>query len=478
MVLHVVGCTKNRAFKSHNKRKAMVSGDRMMITLRKLPLAIAVTAGILSAHAGAVDFKGYARSGIGWTGSGGAQQCFQATGAQSKYRLGNECETYAELKLGQEVWKEGDKSFYFDTNVAYSVAQQNDWEATDPAFREANVQGKNLIDALPGATIWAGKRFYQRHDVHMIDFYYWDISGPGAGLENVDVGIGKMSFAATRSTEAGGSSAFSSNRLRDYTSATANDVFDVRLGQMEINPGGTLELGVDYGHTNVSDDYYLQPQASKDGWMFTAEHTQSMLKGFNKFVVQYATDSMTSQGKGQSQGAGVGIGNDESGSPYAYGINNNGHLLRILDHGAISLGDSWDLMYVGMYQDISWDNNNGTQWYTVGVRPMYKWTPIMSTLLEVGYDNVKSQNTGDTNNQYKITLAQQWQAGDSIWSRPALRVFATYAKWDEKWGYDTTGGAATNPNFGKATSDGFNGMSFGRGDSDEWSFGAQMEIWW
>lgn len=75
------------------------------------------------------------------------------------------------------MWKEGDKSFYFDTNVAYSVAQQNDWEGTDPAFREANVQGKNLIEWLPGSTIWAGKRFYQRHDVHMIDFYYWDISG-------------------------------------------------------------------------------------------------------------------------------------------------------------------------------------------------------------------------------------------------------------------------------------------------------------
>ena len=82
-----------------------------MITLRKLPLAVAVAAGVMSAQALAVDFHGYARSGIGWTGSGGEQQCFQATGAQSKYRLGNECETYAELKLGQEVWKEGDKSF-------------------------------------------------------------------------------------------------------------------------------------------------------------------------------------------------------------------------------------------------------------------------------------------------------------------------------------------------------------------------------
>jgi maltoporin len=434
-----------------------------------------MAAGILSAQAGAVDFKGYARSGIGWTGSGGQQQCFQATGAGSKYRLGNECETYAEIKLGQEVWKEGDKSFYFDTNVAYSVNQENDWEGTDPAFREANVQGKNLIEWLPGSTIWAGKRFYQRHDVHMIDFYYWDISGPGAGIENVDLGFGKLSLAATRSTEAGGSATFNSNSIYDYNQKTANDVFDVRLAQMEINPGGTLELGVDYGRANPRDDYRLVDGASKDGWMFTAEHTQSMLKGFNKFVVQYATDSMTSQGKGLSQGSGVGL---DSNSGYNYDINNNGSLLRILDHGAISLGDSWDLMYVGMYQDIDWDNNNGTKWWTVGVRPMFKWTPIMSTLLEVGYDNVKSQNADESNNQYKITLAQQWQAGDSIWSRPAIRVFATYAKWDEKWGYDYRGNPSNNTNFGKAVKDGFNGSSFGRGDSDEWSFGAQMEIWW
>ncbi|WP_249086312.1 maltoporin [Raoultella ornithinolytica] len=436
----------------------------MMITLRKLPLAVAVAAGVMSAQALAVDFHGYARSGIGWTGSGGEQQCFQATGAQSKYRLGNECETYAELKLGQEVWKEGDKSFYFDTNVAYSVSQQNDWESTSPAFREANVQGKNLIDWLPGSTIWAGKRFYQRHDVHMIDFYYWDISGPGAGLENIDVGFGKLSLAATRSSESGGSATFADRDAlgnRVYDNIVPNDVFDVRLAQMEINPGGTLELGVDYGHTNVPDNYYLQPDASKDGWMFTAEHTQSILKGYNKFVLQYATDAMTSNGKGVPQGG---------------SFNNDGSMWRVLDHGAVSLADDWDMMYVAMYQDINLDNNNGTKWWTVGVRPMYKWTPIMSTLLEVGYDNVKSQKTGDSNNQYKITLAQQWQAGDSIWSRPAIRLFATYAKWDEKWGY-ANGDSGAGYTSGVAYND-TSAKTFSRGDSDEWTFGAQMEIWW
>ena len=441
-----------------------------MITLRKVPLAVAIAAGILSAQAGAVDFKGYARSGIGWTGSGGEQQCFQATGADAKYRLGNECETYAEIKLGQEVWKEGDKSFYFDSNIAYNSSQLNDWENDNtPAIREFNVVGKNLIDALPGANIWAGKRFYQRHDVHMIDFYYWDISGPGAGIENIDLGFGKLSLAATRSQEAGGSYIFTSNDIYHDFKDTANDVFDVRLAQMEINPGGTLELGADYGRANKTDGYSFADGASKDGWMFTAEHTQSMLKGYNKFVVQYATDAMTTQGKGIPQGSFTGkdYNKDTEIGVVDNNINNNGSLVRILDHGAISLGDSWDLMYVGMYQDIDRDDNNGTTWYTVGVRPMYKWTPIMSTLLEVGYDNVKSQKTDDTNNQYKITLAQQWQAGNSIWSRPAIRVFATYAKWDEKWGYDN--GIAKSDT--KAT-------TYSRGDNDEWSFGAQMEIWW
>jgi maltoporin len=431
-----------------------------MLTLRKLSLAVAVATGTLSSPLMAVDFTGYARSGIGWTGSGGEQQCFQATGAQSKYRLGNECETYAELKLGQEVWKEGDKSFYFDTNVAYSVSQQNDWESTSPAFREANVKGKNLIDALPGSTIWAGKRFYQRHDVHMIDFYYWDISGPGAGLEDVDLGFGKLSFAATRSSEAGGSYTFSNDRIRNYATSTADDVFDVRLAGLETNPNGVLELGVDYGRANARDGYRLEDGASRDGWLFTAEHTQSMLKGYNKFVLQYATDALTSQGKGLAQGT---------------NINNNGKMYRVLDHGAITLAERWDMMYVAMYQNTDLDNNRGNEWYTVGVRPMYKWTPIMSTLLEAGYDNVKSQRTGDRNGQYKVTLAQQWQAGNSIWSRPAIRLFATYAKWDEKWGYAT--GDDTGYNAGTAYND-TSMHTFSRGKDDEVTFGAQMEIWW
>ena len=81
----------------------------MMHHLQKLPLALAIGAVLSSASAMAVDFHGYARSGIGWTNDGGEQQCHKLAGAGSKYRLGNECETYAELKLGQDLYKENDR---------------------------------------------------------------------------------------------------------------------------------------------------------------------------------------------------------------------------------------------------------------------------------------------------------------------------------------------------------------------------------
>ncbi|MCV5977545.1 carbohydrate porin, partial [Escherichia coli] len=50
----------------------------------------------------------------------------------------------------------------------------------------------------PEATLWAGKRYYQRHDIHISDFYYWNISGAGAGVEGIEAGPGKVSFAWVR----------------------------------------------------------------------------------------------------------------------------------------------------------------------------------------------------------------------------------------------------------------------------------------
>ena len=162
-----------------------------------------------------VDFHGYMRAGIGISGENGQQVRYESNKIG---RLGNEDDLYAEIQLGKEVYNQNGKSFYVDSMVALLSDGSNDFEGTNTscelddtvpegvscdndaefAIRQFNVQTEGLIARDPGANIWAGKRYYQRHDIHITDFYYWDTSGSGAGVENLSVGSGKLSLAALR----------------------------------------------------------------------------------------------------------------------------------------------------------------------------------------------------------------------------------------------------------------------------------------
>jgi len=410
---------------------------------------------LVSAPALAVDFHGYMRSGVGATAGGGDQACFQAAGAPAKYRLGNECETYAEIGLGQEVWKEGEQSFYVDSMIAYNSRQANDWEATrtdtnggtnhpfdeggDVAIRQFNVVGHNLIASLPGADIWAGKRYYKRHDVHINDYYYWDVSGPGAGIEDIDLGFAKASIAWIRNTDG------------DWTyqgSGTgtniANDTLDIRLAEIDVNPNGKLEIGYDYGKANLTDEQESDPgYTNQKGQLVTLEHTQAnWFGGYNKLAVQYGTDGIIGSSGRNSTG------------------NSDGDMLRVVNQGVVGLTDNIEMMYVQIYEDKDFDNDSGQKWLSFGVRPVYKWNETMSTALEFGYDRIDPQADGERSRDLKkLTLAQQWSAGRSFWARPQIRVFATYAKWD--------GGRY------QAASE-----SIDAGDDDGLTFGVQAEAWW
>ncbi len=174
--------------------------------MKWLPIAAAVTAALASQAAFAVDFHGYFRSGVGVSSDGD----MQTWSKQKVGRLGNEDDTYGEVQLGQEVFNKDGKTFYVDSMVAMTSNGSNDWEGTGTvcnfdekqcsndsefALRQFNVQAKGLLGFAPEATLWAGKRYYQRHDIHISDFYYWNISGAGAGIEGIQAGPGKVSFA-------------------------------------------------------------------------------------------------------------------------------------------------------------------------------------------------------------------------------------------------------------------------------------------
>ena len=150
-----------------------------------------------------LTYFGYARSGIGSSAKGGKQACFQAAGTPFKHRLGNECETYTEQGLQATLATDNGTVFQLNTRLSYKVDQQKDFENpskddNDFALREINIIAENVLPALPGAKLWAGKRYYRRHDVHQLDWFYWNVSGPGAGIEDIDAGFGKFHLAWIR----------------------------------------------------------------------------------------------------------------------------------------------------------------------------------------------------------------------------------------------------------------------------------------
>lgn len=131
-----------------------------------LPLAAALL-GLAASNVQAFEFHGYLRAGAGTNNKSGSQVCFQLPGAYAKYRLGNECETYAELAFDHDVFegKDGTK-FVYHGRLAYVSDQKQDFESfkdagRDIASRENYFEAKNL-PFMNGATVWAGKRFYER----------------------------------------------------------------------------------------------------------------------------------------------------------------------------------------------------------------------------------------------------------------------------------------------------------------------------
>jgi maltoporin len=440
------------------------------------------------------DFHGYLRSGIGTTWDGGDQACFQSNGADTKYRLGNECETYMEITLGKSLWEQNEQSFYLDTRIAYKSAQQNDW-SEDPgdgsgsnsddisfnravlahpyrdsvtSVREANAQFKGVIPGQPKSTLWAGKRFYQRHDIHMADFYYWDLSGPGVGLEYWTLGPGDLSIAWVRNTDGPWANGLGEDFWEDSDNLVrpnvVNNVISLRYANLNINPNGNLEVGVEWGAadlTEAQDNAVLLDEdgnirqvgfKNENGWLFTLYHTQgAWFGGFNKLIGQYGTGSMAATGNNNTHSASASDLDD---------------MWRIIDHGAVSIGNRVEMLYAIWYESKAQATGDGKKnWFSVGIRPQYRWSDTMNTALELGYDNVDIEDgfwgpdNDGTRDLFKATLAQQWQAGPSIWARPVIRLFVTYAEWNDNNFPQTPG---TIP----------------IGDTDGVTFGAQAEAWW
>ncbi|MCG9698694.1 maltoporin [Vibrio natriegens] len=419
-------------------------------------IAAAVAASLAAGSAFAVDFHGYMRAGVGVSGDGGQQVTFEKNKIG---RLGNEGDIYGEVQLGQEVYNNNGKTFYVDSMVAMTSNGSNDWESTSTncglndagdavecvddaqfALRQFNVQAKGLLNFAPEATLWAGKRFYQRHDVHISDFYYWNISGAGAGIEGIEAGPGKLSFAWVRNDRSD-----ITDEGNDGDAANVNTL-DLRYAGLSLWSNASLEMGLDYAIVNETEDASNSTKDAKNGVMVTAELTQGLDSGFNKTVFQYGTEGYSKAFAFYGDGSWYGAEANDGADGY-----------RIINWGVIGLGDNWELghqLVYGVGNDM-WDGQDKWETFSVVARPVFKWDENNKTIFEAGY--AIDDNDGFESTYGKMTVAQAWSAGSSFWARPEIRLYATYLTADDD--NDT--------------------QKFDGGRSDDtFQFGVQAEAWW
>jgi maltoporin len=172
-------------------------------------------------------FNGYFRAGYGVNGNGDTMEAFKAPGAGSKYRLGNEAETYIETDFGYtfpELDLPSGTEFQVHFMPAFVLQNSRDDARSDISVRQAYGSAKGVWKAQPEASFWAGQRYYDRFDVHMTDFYYLDMSGFGGGVEGIDVGFGSLSVAWF-----GGS-------IDDYSSDGSEELFETNNNNPLITP--------------------------------------------------------------------------------------------------------------------------------------------------------------------------------------------------------------------------------------------------
>jgi maltoporin len=471
-----------------------------MANTTKLFVALAAAFAAQTAMAG-FEFNGYLRSGSGSSSKDGKETCFRlngdsALGAGSigaAGRLGNECDTYGELALGDTMGESDGTKFGIHTLMAFGAQQNADYEQSIPAWREAygSAQGFGK-GAFAKATAWVGKRYYNRKDVHIVDFFWLEVTGPGGGIENIDLGFGKFSYALMRAgdnnyqqlvTGSGGTTTVQvlnpdgtpkldalgnpiytqvptslttdSQQLGrvttvgDPTKQKSNH--DFRLEGINLGSAGSLGVGANIivSNNNATTGH------NKGGYSAWASHSIASGGLQNGLTFQYAKDA------GSLNGAGLSWFDDTKGDHSAW---------RLIDMVNFEFGEHWNGQAFLAYgkEKFSWYKADKTSTSFV-VRPVYHFTDTYSIAFEAGRSQVKG-DTADiangTNHLNKLTIAPQISMGGGFYSRPVLRAYYTTASWN-------TGGASACTGRDCLVS-----VSSFANETSGQSYGLQMEAWW
>jgi maltoporin len=387
--------------------------------IRNTLRATGAAALLACASAQALDYSGYFRAGPGATTTKGVSRaCYGLPEAGLKYRLGNECDMYGEFQLGQGMKMDGvDIKANFMTSFYNPATDSGDAKL---GVEQMWVEGKGF-DILPEATFWIGKERGRRGDVHIVDTFFTQMKGVGAGVRDIQAGPGKLAIAYYKT---------------DGNNVNAGNRVNVEYYDLTVNPGGKLNfVGTGTDATEGAKGYSLSVRHVQDG----------LFGGGNSLWVQYAqgTASLDS---------------------------NFGDLTadRRTKAWRIVESPNWQFGAFGGQAILLWKTQKApdavsgqilkTTATSLGGRVSYAVTKNFKLLGEIGHSEIKPEGQ-TTEKLTKYTFAPTLATGPGFWNRPELRLYVTHANWSGVAGSVVTGEQV------------FDSRTSGT------SYGAQVEIW-
>lgn len=391
----------------------------MKATIPFAPAAVAFAIGLAAGSAQALDYSGYFRAGPGLTSEDTSRACYGLNGGSAgmKYRLGNECDFYGEFQLAQGFKTEG-----IDTRVTLMVNHWNgatDYNGEGLKIEQMFAEAKGF-DIAPEATFWIGKERGRRGDVHIVDTFFIEMLGVGAGAKGFTAGPGKLGVAFYKT---------------DADAAHPGNRLNAEWVDIASNTDGKLNFFATFTHGDFD--------GGKNGAGLTMRHDQSNLFGMNGLnnvlFLQYA------QG---SAGLNANFGDLTAGS--------KAKQWRIVESVNWQRG-----AFGGQAMLLAASQTDGagvrTTSASLGGRVSYAFTRNFKLVTEAAYSQYKPENA-DTAKLAKVTIAPTLSTGPDFFHRPEFRLYVTTAKWNGPAG-NVTGQAA------------FDGKTTGT------SYGAQVE-WW